>query len=203
MPKGGTVDGVVGFAKVDETGVCWGVELSGMAEDLGEGEELVGGSSAATETSLMFEDGGLHAGRELVKEEEGVDFTGDREEADPTVVSTGFEVAFLEDGDDGRVLPILRGSFGSPDDGDDLMEPFGHGITTVFEHFCCDEAHTRGFTVLESFDSCCDRLEGWRRVIFGEVNWFDGVQDLLVNLEVGIEELGKMLSPPVKFIFSG
>ena len=28
MPKGGTVDGVVGFAKVDETGVCWGVELS-------------------------------------------------------------------------------------------------------------------------------------------------------------------------------
>ena len=95
MPKGGTVDGVVGFAKVDETGVCWGVELSGMAEDLGEGEELVGGSSAATETSLMFEDGGLHAGRELVKEEEGVDFTGDREEADPTVVSTGFEVAFL------------------------------------------------------------------------------------------------------------
>ena len=54
MPKGGTVDGVVGFAKVDETGVCWGVELSGMAEDLGEGEELVGGASAATETSLML-----------------------------------------------------------------------------------------------------------------------------------------------------
>ena len=52
LPQGRAVDGVVGFAKVDEACVCGDVKFKGVAEDLVECEEVVGSTSTTAKASL-------------------------------------------------------------------------------------------------------------------------------------------------------
>ena len=44
LPEGISVDSVVGLAKVDETSVDWSLVFEGIAENLVEREQLVGGA---------------------------------------------------------------------------------------------------------------------------------------------------------------
>ena len=86
LPEGISVDSVVGLAKVDETSVDWSLVFEGIAENLVEREQLVGGASGSAEAGLVFEDSGLHSRGEAGQEDESVDLSRDGEETDAAIV---------------------------------------------------------------------------------------------------------------------
>ena len=93
---------------------------------------------------------------ESAEEEESVDLSRNGKKADAAVVSAFLDVGLLEDGDNGRVFPVLGRPFSLPDDGDELVEPDDDGLASVFEHFGSDEAYARRFTVLQPLDDVGD-----------------------------------------------
>ena len=86
------------------------------------------------------------------------------EKADATVVVAVSSIILLEDGNNVSVLPVLRRSLSTPNDGDDFVEPGDDGLTAMFEHLSGDKAHAWGFPVLQALDSEAHFFKGWWRL---------------------------------------
>ena len=188
LPEGISVDSVVGLAKVDETSVDWSLVFEGIAENLAEREQLVGGASGSAEAGLVFEDSGLHSRGEAGQEDESVDLSRDGEETDAAIVPAVKATFLLVDADDDGIFPILRRAFGGPHSGDNVVEPREEAMAAMFEHLSCDEAYTGRFWGFEASDSVGDFFEGWGRFVIGRVDWVDSIEELVIKFGIGVEE---------------
>ena len=108
-PERPAVDIIVGLEEVYEASVDWDMEFEGTAENLAEGEDLIGSTAGLAESRLVLKNSSLHALRDTSKEDTGIDLSGDRKEADSPVAVTLKTTALIFEGrDNDAALPVLR-----------------------------------------------------------------------------------------------